>query len=191
MSIGRAIAEYIARAEAPNLIVKGKLESAPTPILPEGIQSLYPDVVSFVDQELERSAQFRDTRREGLAYGIVSDILAPRYGGEAMLASVVLDFANRADVREIDLGLDQEKRFEATFSAILNQVSSLHNDMRNIYAYGKLNEDTGEYTDEAMHYKVSSLQVTDSARILISAGFMRGYIIVDVGYTLGVNDGKG
>ena len=52
-------------------------------------------LISFVDQELERSSQARETKREGLAYGIVSDILAPRYGGEAMIASVVLDFANR------------------------------------------------------------------------------------------------
>ena len=191
MSIARALAEYVARSEAPDLIVEGKLEASPTPILPEGMRSLYPDVISFVDQELERSSQFRDTRREGLAYGIVSDLLAPRYGGESMIASVVLDFANRADGREIDLGLDQEERFERTFSAILNLFTSLHSDMHNVYAYGKLNEDTGEYTDEAIHYKVSSVQVTDSARILISAGFMRGYITVDVGYTLGVNDGKG
>ena len=48
-------------------------------------------------------------------------------------------------------------------------------------AYSYIDKDNTEQF--RFKYKVSSLQVTDSARILISTGFMRGYIVVDVGYT--------
>ena len=212
MSIARALAEYVAMQDM----------SDGRPILPERENSLFPDVISFVDQELERSSQARETKREGLAYGIVSDLLAPRYGGEAMIASVVLDFANRlgfatlkdeatgqpvldsngneqyiqigtnsngTPIYQIEDVLDQEYRFEKAFSEIVNCFTTLKDDMREVIAFGDKGQD-GEYIfnkdgkiRNAIVYKVSSVQVTDSARILISAGFMRGYITVDVGYT--------
>ena len=209
MSIARALAEYVAMQDM----------SDGRPLLPNREESIFPDVISFVDQELERSSQGRETRREGLAYGIVSDILAPRYGGEAMIASVVLDFANRlgfaakkdlkgedilikigedengapiygpeyiqigtnsngTPIFQIEEVLDQEYRFEKVFSEIVKCFTTLKDDMRTVTAFANM-------TDETKHinYKISSVQVTDSARILISAGFMRGYITVDVGYT--------
>ena len=188
MSIGRAIAEYIShQRHEKHLPDDPPPEDLPPLIFPDQDLAIYPDVVNFVDQEHERSAQFMDTKREGMAYGIVSDILAPRYGGEARVASVVFDFANRANIeemRDIQPSPAQEFRFERAFSAILNILSVLPEDMRG-------NDPDKPLTayDGKLKYKISSLQVTDSARILISAGFMRGYIIVDVGYTLGVNDG--
>ena len=188
MSIGRAIAEYIAEQNLPpETPPGGGPDKIIKPILSDGFESIYPDVVNFVDQELERSSQFGPPRREGLAYGIVSDILAPRYGGEARVASVVFDFANRIDMdrfgNPIESTPEQEVRFEKAFSTILNILSVLPEGMREVSAYPYQDPNNPDETLYRFTYKVSSLQVTDSARILISAGFMRGYIVVDVGYT--------
>ena len=190
MSIGRAIAEHIAEQDLPpHTPPGGGPDKIILPILRDGIASIYPDVVDFVDTEFRASAQDKDKKSEGLAYGVVSDILAPRYGGEARVASVVFDFANRIGRDETET--DQEFRFELAFSTILNILSVLPEGMREVSAYPYQDPNNPDETLYRFNYKVSSLQVTDSARILISAGFMRGYIIVDVGYTLGVNDGKG
>ena len=196
MSIGRALAEYIAeqRMEPVHQYEKNIVDNGGEKplILPGGRQhSIYPDVVNFVDQQ-QNVSNDSEIRREGLAYGIVSDILAPRYGGEARIASVVFDFANRLSPH-IDENTgkpseylyeekpDQEFRFERAFSAILNILSVLRK--RDLTAYPYQNPEDPTEIKYRFTYKVSSLQVTDSARILVTAGFMRGYIIVDVGYT--------
>ena len=186
MSIGRALAEYISHQRHEKLLPTDPgYDKNPKPlppyILSDEEASIFPDVVNFVDQTSGPESLLIDGEgrsREGMAYGIVSDILAPRYGGEARIASVVFDFANRANNAELmerQPSRTQEARFERAFSAILNILSILPEGMR---VEGGLPAFDGQF-----HYTVSSLQVTDSARILISTGFMRGYIIVDVGYT--------
>ena len=190
MSIGRALAEYIAEQRLNERLPDDPTNEPdidpklPPLILPGKLNAIYPDVVNFVDQEQERSRDFDPmARREGMAYGIVSDVLAPRYGGEARIASVVFDFANRLDYDRGEDKQGQEFRFERAFSAILNILSVLPDDMRELTAYPPYIDPENDMEKHRFNYKISSLQVTDSARILISAGFMRGYIVVDVGYT--------
>ena len=76
MSIGRALAEYISVRSMPAIGNPEDEDYIPADlILKTEKDDIYPDVVDFVDTEFRASAQDEDNKSEGLAYGIVSDIL--------------------------------------------------------------------------------------------------------------------
>ena len=145
MSIGRAIAQYIVA----NTELTG--------------EEIFPDLVNFVQGQIDGAAEIR----HGLAYGIVSDIPQAKYGQpEAMQASVVLDFAMRADGR-----LKDEERFEIIYSKI-----------QELFKGAKPMKLEATYETMTSTFKVDSMNIADGARILVAVGFMRGYIVVDVSY---------